>query len=377
MRFSHIPVWLAALVGVAMLTASSALLVSALTEPASDSLLIAPVTVENIAPTASMLATTNARITVTIAEQPDIICRHCTEVPLPTATAVSVEVSPTPTSLPPSVQPTAPPAPTVRPTRVPTRVPTASATIPAIGTARPTATPTRPRPTSTASPASPTMQTQPSSTVQLPTRTPTPSSGPTVTRVPQLTPPTPQVRAQLWMLSEFDPVQQVYRSATNEVTWPGGEVLHFAPAITLEVPTSPDPAYQVRARVTAWSFISSHGANARDRDSMGQIGCRLRTQPAPSDAVGLAGCAYRYLEAPTVEDLHMQAHAFWSVGKPLEMCMDIYVYDLGQLRTTDLVLQARVLTEVVEVATGQVVSHDAEIVTLPFAVTLVVPRSAQ
>jgi len=59
------------------------------------------------------------------------------------------------------------------------------------------------------------------------------------------------------------------------------------------------------------------------------------------------------------------------------MCMDIYVYDLGQLRTTDLVLQARVLTEVVAVATGQVVSDHAEVVTLPFAVTLAVPRSAQ
>ncbi len=373
MRFSHIPVWLAALVGVAVLTASSALLVSALTGPTDDGLLMAPVTVESIAPTASLLATTSARITTTIAEHPDIICRNCTEVPLPTATTVSVEMPLTPTALPPSAQPTAPPAPTARPTRVPTRVPTVRATIPSIGTARPTATPTPPRGTPTASPASPTVRAQPSSTVQLPTRTP---SGPTVTRVPQLSPPTPQIRAQLWMLSEFDPDQQVYRSATNEVTWPGGEVLHFAPAITLDMPESPDPAYQVRARVTAWSFISSHGVNARDRDSMGQIGCRLRTQPAPSDAVGLGGCAYRYLEEPHVEDMHMQAHAFWSVGKPLEMCMDIYVYDLGQLRTTDLVLQARVLTEVVDVATGQVVSDDVEIVTLPFAVTLVVPRSA-
>lgn len=198
-----------------------------------------------------------------------------------------------------------------------------------------------------------------------------------MTRVPQLTPPPPQVRAQLWMLSEFDPSQQVYRSATNAVTWPGGEVLHFAPAITLDIPTSPDPAYQFRARVTAWSFVSSHGVSTRDRDSMGQIGCRLRTQPAPKDAAGLAGCAYRYLETPTVEDMHMQAHAFWSVGTPLEMCMDIYVYDLGQLRATNLVLQARVLTEVVEITTGQVVSDRVEILTLPFAVTLVVPRSAQ
>lgn len=208
-------------------------------------------------------------------------------------------------------------------------------------------------------------------------RTPTSLIVPTTTQLPQLTPPTPQVRAQLWMLSEFDPGQQVYHSATNEVTWPGGEVLHFAPAISLDVPASPDPMYAVRARVTAWSFVSSHGVSATAPDSMGQIGCRLRTQPALSDAVGLDGCAYRYLETPTATDMHMQAHAFWSVGNPLEMCMDIYVYDLGQLRTTDLVLQARVLTELVDPVTGQIVSERAEIVTLPFAVTLAVPRSVR
>lgn len=186
----------------------------------------------------------------------------------------------------------------------------------------------------------------------------------------------PQLHAQLWMLSEFEPVPAVYRSTANQVVWPAGEVLHFAPAITLEVPVSPDPLYVARSQVTAWSFVSSHGVMATALDSMSQIGCRLRTQPAPRDAVGLAGCAYRYLATPSASDLHMQAHAFWSVGRPLEMCADIYVYDLGQLHTTDLVLQARVLTELVDPINGQAVSQRADIVTLPFTVTLVTPRSA-
>lgn len=367
MRFSHIPVWLAALVGIAALTASSALLVSTLARPAVERAPAAG-TLEVSAPTTSMLATANARLTATVAEFPDIICRHCTEVPLPTATETLVAATPTNTAIV---------APTARPTRAPTRIPTTSATIPAIGTARPTATPTRPRPTATPTGITPTAQIQPSSTARPPSRTPTLASDPTVTRVPPPIPPMPQVRAQLWMLSEFDSAQQVYRSATNEVTWPGGEVLHFAPAITLEAPASPAPMYAIRARVTAWSFVSSHGVSATAPDSMDQIGCRLRTQPAPSDAAGLDGCTYRYLETPTATDMHMQAHAFWSVGNPLEMCMDIYVYDLGQLRTTDLVIQARVLTELVDAITGQVVSERAEIVTLPFAVTLAVPRSAR
>ena len=77
MRFSHIPVWLAALVGIAALTASSALLVSTLARPAGEQAPTAG-TLEVSAPTTSMLATANARLTATVAEFPDITCRHCT-----------------------------------------------------------------------------------------------------------------------------------------------------------------------------------------------------------------------------------------------------------------------------------------------------------
>jgi type IV secretory pathway VirB10-like protein len=99
MRWSHIPVWLAALVGVAVLTASSALLVSALSAPAGD--VAVPV------PTASVLATMNAQTSLPVVAQPAIICRHCTEVPLPTSTAVPVGATATPTLPPSSPQPTA------------------------------------------------------------------------------------------------------------------------------------------------------------------------------------------------------------------------------------------------------------------------------
>lgn len=365
MRASSLSLGLAALVGVALLTAGSALLVAALTRSASDPSLAAPATIQVAAPSGTIIA------------QPDVICRHCTEVPLPTVTAVRVGVTATSTLPPSSPQPPSP----VRLTRTPATALTASATRTFIGTPRPpttTLTPTLRPPTGTptATASTPMASAVASSTAIPPAQTPTPSRSPTATRVPPI-PPAAQLSAQLWMLSEFDPDQQVRRSATNAITWPGGEVLHVAPAITLTLPDSPDPAYRYRGRVTAWSFVSSHGVLATARDSMGQVGCRLRSQPARRDADGLAGCAYRYLSTPTVEDMYLQAHAFWSVGTPLEMCMDIYVYDLGQLRTTDLVLQARVLTEVVAVATGQVVSDHAAIVTLPFAVTLAVPRSAQ
>lgn len=310
--------------------------------------------------------------------QPDIVCRHCTEAPTEPPTATAALATATAASTRPA---TAAPTNTTAPSR--TAAPTATRST---RTPRPTTM----APTATAGPEEdvpPTATSSPTATAT-PSLTPTlaappllaPSADPTEEAAPTAAPPSapiPGVTARLWTLSEFAPDLAVFRSESRQIIWPGGEVLHFAPAVALSLPPSPDPAYAYRSRVVAWSFVSSRGVSALGADSMGQVGCRLRTEVSPADAAGLAGCTYRYIEQPSADDMFMQAHAFWSVGRPLAMCVDIYVYDLGQLRSTDLVLQVKVQTEVVETLSTTVVSSRSDIVTLPYQVALIVPRSVQ
>ena len=179
------------------------------------------------------------------------------------------------------------------------------------------------------------------------------------------------------MSSDFDPAAGIYRSAGDTISWPAGEVLNFGPAVTLVAPASADPALTYRSRVIAWSFVSSGGHSVHSVDVMGHSVCRLRSEPAPGDADGLAGCAYRYLERPTTDAMRLQAHAFWSVGTPLDMCIDVYTYDLGRLRDTDLTLQVAIRTEAIDSVTGQVLASTTEIKTATFAVRLAAPRSAR
>jgi hypothetical protein len=143
------------------------------------------------------------------------------------------------------------------------------------------------------------------------------------------------------------------------------------------MPSTPDPALAYRARVVAWSLVSSGGQSVLDIDAMGHAGCRLHAEPAPADARGLAGCRYRYLEHPTLDDMTMQAHAFWSAGTPLSMCIDVHTYDLGQVRDTDLTLQVAIRTETIAVATGEILASATEIKTATIAIHLAVPRSTR
>ena len=75
--------------------------------------------------------------------------------------------------------------------------------------------------------------------------------------------------------------------------------------------------------------------------------------------------------------MRLQAHAFWSAGTPLDMCIDVYTYDLGRLRDTDLTLQVAIRTEAIDSVTGQVLASATEIKTATFAVRLAAPRSAR
>ena len=72
-----------------------------------------------------------------------------------------------------------------------------------------------------------------------------------------------------------------------------------------------------------------------------------------------------------------QAHVYWAVGKPLTMRPDVYVYNLGNLQSVDLKVEVRIVVEVVNVATGQVVDSRTDTTTGTFGVALVVPRSAK
>lgn len=334
--------------------------------------------------TAELSTTTVPRsLTATIGGQPDYICGQCTPEPIATATPAFVEVSVTPLSSSPTLRPSQAPATrTIVATRRPTQTPgsgtpggTATVIRPTATGATPTRRPATPTPTRAL--VSPTAL--PLTAVATTTSLPAPSRTAlvAVTSTPVATSPAPSAAIQLWMSSDFDPAAGIYRSAGDTISWPAGEVLNFAPAVTLVAPSSPDPALTYRSRVIAWSFVSSGGHSVHSVDVMGHSGCRLRSEPAPGDADGLAGCAYRYLERPTTDAMRLQAHAFWSAGTPLDMCIDVYTYDLGRLRDTDLTLQVAIRTEAIDSVTGQVLASATEIKTATFAVRLAAPRSAR
>lgn len=322
-------------------------------------------------------------LTATIGGQPDYICGQCTPEPIATATPAFVEVSVTPLSSSPTPRPSQAPATrTIVATRRPTQTPgsgmpggTATVIRPTATGATPTRRPATPTPTRAL--VSPTAL--PLTAVATTTSLPAPSRTAlvAVTSTPVATPPAPSAAIQLWMSSDFDPAAGIYRSAGDTISWPAGEVLNFTPAVTLVAPASAEPALTYRSGVIAWSFVSSGGQSVHSVDVMGHSGCRLRSEPAPGDADGLAGCAYRYLERPTTDAMRLQAHAFWSAGTPLDMCIDVYTYDLGRLRDTDLTLQVAIRTEAIDSVTGQVLASTTEIKTATFAVRLAAPRSAR
>jgi hypothetical protein len=72
-----------------------------------------------------------------------------------------------------------------------------------------------------------------------------------------------------------------------------------------------------------------------------------------------------------------QAHVYWAVGAPRSMRPDVYAYNMGKLQEVDLQVEVRVVVEVVNVATGQVVDSRTDTTTGTFGVALVVPRSVK
>jgi hypothetical protein len=227
-----------------------------------------------------------------------------------------------------------------------------------------------------------------------PAATATPTATPTSTPTP--TPPQPAAPNASFKVSihstldpnnaDSNPRNGVYRSTGNQIAWPVGEVLNFTPRvqITLSPPSPAYPGYRYRARVKDWSYIGSIGQSAATAaDALGRAGCRgTATQTA-----GAAGtvCTYAYIGGtsltdttePTEAQMSNQAHVYWAVGAPRSMRPDVYVYSLGRLQQVDLRIEVRIIVEVVNVATGQVVRSRTDTARGTFGVALVVPRSVK
>jgi len=252
----------------------------------------------------------------------------------------------------------------------PTVVPTPTRT----HTARPTATATATEDrsvTATVNDGTPTSTRTPQ-----PTKTSTPS--PTNTPTP---PPPPEVDGTvgLWINSDFDRQQGVYRVSGDSLSWLLGETINFSAVMDdLTIPAAGVPGYRTRAEVVAWSFVRSGDFMAAGADAMGRAGCRDERDKAPHGAAeGLAGCDFRYYEAPTAEQMRHLGHVFWGVGPPLSMCLDVPVVDLPAFRSTDLEVQVKIVVEVVNVGTGLVVGRETQIETGTFGVNLVAPRTVR
>lgn len=204
-------------------------------------------------------------------------------------------------------------------------------------------------------------------------------------------PPTATGDLYLNIHSTYDPQRGVYRSTTQEISWPQGEVLDFTPFVQLApLPVVP-PGWQYRQTVVAWSLVSTT-VNGKERaaaaqDDRQRSGCRQRAEPPDNPAAdlsGLLGCRYRYLDAPTSADMASQAHSYWAAFLPPQMRDDVYVYRLAPIQPVYLRVQVAVLVEVLqsdgtpalEPVTGRPL-RQTQILEQIFKVNLVVPRSAR
>jgi hypothetical protein len=231
-----------------------------------------------------------------------------------------------------------------------------------------------------------------------PTSTPVfelpPTATPTATPTPEPPPPpVPDASFKISIHSTLDPNSNdsdadnaVYKSTGTTIAWPAGEVLDFTPRVQMVLnPATPSySGYRFRAHVQDWSFVSSIGQQAASsKDGMGRVGCRGSGRQTSGKAGAV--CTYAYIGGsslsdttePTEDQMASQAHVYWAQSAPRSMRPDVYVYSLGQLGNVDLKVEVRIVVEVVNVATGEVVGSRTDTATGSFGVNLVVPRSAK
>lgn len=197
-------------------------------------------------------------------------------------------------------------------------------------------------------------------------------------------PPTVSGDLRLRLYSMYDPEQGVYLSSGTTVAWPLGETLYWTPAWSLQVPTSSDPLWTYRARVVAWSYVTTtvNGRALRaaeDPDLFGRRGCRPRSAPTETEASELRGCAYRYVEDPSPFDMSTQARTLWVGVPPVATREDTYTYHVAPLRPVGLEIEALVLVEVVPASdpSGPAVRSATQVLRGTATVDLVTPRSVR
>jgi len=195
--------------------------------------------------------------------------------------------------------------------------------------------------------------------------------------------------------NESDPKAPVYLAERGEITWPQGEVLDWTPFVDPKVPTSELPGYRFKARVVAWSYVSTtvNGAelNAKtSSDSRSLTGCRdPRKHPTSADTAGtntsdMEGCVYGYVANPNKDDMTKQAHTYLSMVLPtLDLPQTAYVYQLSKLEPAKIDVQVKfyVWVEAVDPLTGiwrEVPNaNQTQIVDSSFLINLVTPRSVR
>jgi hypothetical protein len=197
--------------------------------------------------------------------------------------------------------------------------------------------------------------------------------------------PRPQTDARLWIHSQLDPEQGVYRTSGAQFTWPAGEALDFTPEVTIDDQQTGYPYYRLNRRVVAWSFLGTGGL------AMNGIGCKAREQPRAQDTEHadlsrMRGCIYRYLNHVSPTTLRGQGHVYWAQYPPERMRNDVYVVTPLPPGGTDLRIQYAVLTESVETGyfdvdedgrTDSVLERRTDVFEATYRVEFVVPRDAR
>lgn len=198
--------------------------------------------------------------------------------------------------------------------------------------------------------------------------------------------PRPNGDLRMRMYSEFDRMQQVYRTDGTAFAWPIGETLYFLPEVTLRTPPTPNPPiYAARQRVVAWSFVGSGPL------TLDGTGCKARETPHASetqhaDLSRMRGCAYRYRETAGPAEMLGQGRLYWAAFAPESLAAATYGIWPLPASPTNLRIQYAVLTELAETGlydldedgrSDSVLDRRTDIVDGTFTVTLVAPRDVR
>jgi len=195
---------------------------------------------------------------------------------------------------------------------------------------------------------------------------------PTPTPPPPPAPPQAFATTRLAMHSRYDPnhggpnaADAVHTSTDTTVAWPQGEILDFAPVVTLHpLPAAPvDPywgrLYTFEQEILGWSYVTD-------------MACR----GAATRRDGLAGCSFAFVPAANENNLASQGHVLWTAGTVPTVSGDVYAHHLQTLAPVDLPVQVLVETRTLN-RSGTVVLRRQTVLSTTFRVELVAPRTVR